>query len=110
MTSFDRRQFHRSLLAVPAAALVGSGLGALAPAAASAAPADWNAQFLAGQANGELMHQLRAGDGTWQPSWNKVATPNATYRVSCAGISKDLHIVAAIGSGAPSHGIRNGID
>jgi hypothetical protein len=106
MTSLDRRRFNRSLLAIPAAALV----GALAPAAASAAPADWNAQFLAGQANGELMHQMRAGDGSWQPSWNKVATPNTTYRVSCAAISKDLHVVAAIGSGAPSHGIRKGID
>jgi hypothetical protein len=110
MTSFDRRRFHRTLLAVPVAALVGTGLGALAPAAASAAPADWNAQFLVGQANGELMRRMRAGDGTWQPSWYKVATPNTTYRVSCAGISKDLHIVAAIGNGAPLYGVRNGMD
>jgi len=111
MTSLNRRQFNRSLLAVPAAALVGTRLGALAPAAASAAPADWNAHVLAGLANGDLMHQTRAGDGTWKPSWEEVDTPTATlYRVSCVGLSKDLHVVAALNNGAPSHGVRNRSD
>jgi len=112
MTSISRRQFNRSLLAVPAAAVVGTGLGALASAAASAAPADWNAHVLAGQANGDLMHQTRAGDGTWKPSWVEVDTspPRTLYRVSCVGMSKDLHLVAALNNGAPSHGVRNGSD
>ncbi|NEA35442.1 hypothetical protein [Streptomyces sp. SID13031] len=111
MTSLNRRQFNRALLAVPAAALVGTGLDALAPAAASAAPADWNAHLLAGQANGHLMHQTRAGDGTWKPSWEEVGIPAVSvYRVSCVGMSNDLHVVAALNSGAPSHGVRNRSD
>jgi hypothetical protein len=111
MTSLDRRQFNRSLLAVPAAALVGTGLGALAPAAGSAAPADWNAQLVAGQADGQVMHQTRAGDGSWLASWEEVETQYAAaYFVSCAGISKDLHIVASLNSGTPDHCVRNGVD
>ncbi|MCD0445356.1 hypothetical protein LO763_17215 [Glycomyces sp. A-F 0318] len=111
MTSLDRRQFHRSLLAVPAAALVGTGLGALAPAAASAAPADWQAQFLVGQADGELMHRRRRGDGSWGPTWDGVPTATgALLRVSCAGMSADLHVVATINSGTPDHAVRRGSD
>jgi len=111
MTALDRRQFNRSLLAVPAAALLGTGLGALAPAAASAAPADWNAHLLAGQANGELMHQTRAGDGTWKPRWTEVDTASGTlYYMSSAGIAKDLHVVASINGEPPKHCFRSGTD
>ncbi|MDN3241449.1 hypothetical protein [Glycomyces tritici] len=114
MTSLNRRQFTRSLLAVPAAALVGTGLGALSPAAASAAPADWNAQFLALQLNGELMHQTRAGDGSWQPRWTEVADGTGTIAfVAAAGIGKDLHVVVSMDRDAgrnPRHCFRNGAD
>jgi len=114
MTSLNRRQFHRSLLAVPAAALVGTGLGALSPAAASAAPADWNAQLLALQLNGELMHQTRAGDGSWKPSWNEVGDGAGTIAfVASAGIAKDLHVVISMDRDAgrnPRHCFRNGTD
>lgn len=110
MTSLSRRRFNRSLLAVPVAALVGSRLGALTPTAASAAPADWNAQVLAGLASGGLMHQVRAGDGTWNPSWTPVEAQGTLYRVSCVGVSTDLHVVASLNSGAPSHAVRSGAD
>ena len=114
MTSLNRRQFNRSLLAVPAAALVGTGLGALTPAAASAAPADWNAQLLALQANGELMHQTRAGDGTWKPLWDEVGADSGEIAfVACAGIAEDLHVVISMQRDAgrnPRHCFRNGTD
>ncbi|MFC3492475.1 hypothetical protein [Glycomyces rhizosphaerae] len=111
MTAIDRRQFNRSLLAVPAAALLGTGLGALAPAAASAAPADWDAHFLAGMANGELLHRMRTGDGSWGTGWSKVATPPATlYRVSCVGMNGNLHTVATLNGGTPDYGVRRSAD
>lgn len=111
MTAIDRRQFNRSLLAVPAAALLGTGLGALAPAAASAAPADWDAHFLAGMANGELLHRTRTGDGSWGTGWEKATTPPATlYRVSCVGLNGNLHTVATLNSGTPDYGVRRSAD
>lgn len=114
MTSLNRRQFNRSLLAVPAAALVGTGLGALTPAAASAAPADFNAELLALQSNGELMHQTRAGDGSWKPRWNEAGTdPGDIAFAACAGISKDLHVLVSLDRDAgrnPRHCFRNGTD
>lgn len=114
MTSLNRREFNRSLLAVPAAALVGTGLGALTPAAASAAPADWNAQLLALQTNGELMHQTRAGDGTWKPSWDEVGDDAGEIAsVAGAGIDQDLHVVVSMQRDAgrnPRHCYRNGTD
>lgn len=114
MTSLNRRQFNRSLLAVPAAALVGTGLGALSPAVASAAPADWNAQLLTLQLSGELMHQTRAGDGSWKPRWDEVgADTGKIVSVACAGIAKDLHVVISLDRDAgrnPRHCFRNGTD
>ncbi|GAA2167395.1 MULTISPECIES: hypothetical protein [Glycomyces] len=111
MTSLDRRQFTRSLLALPAAALVGTGLGALAPAAASAAPADWNTHFLADTLSGNIMYQMRAGDGSWNTRWNEIApNPYALYSLSAVGISKDVHVAACIGEEGPKHAIRNGTD
>ncbi|PRY58666.1 hypothetical protein [Glycomyces artemisiae] len=111
MTAFDRRQFHRTVLAVPAAALAGAGLGALATAAAAAAPADWDAHFLVGQANGELRHRRRRGDGSMGPTWDDVPTAAGTlYRVSCTGLGPDLHVVAALNSGTPDHAVRHGAD
>jgi hypothetical protein len=110
MTALDRRKFTRSLLAVPAAALVGTGLGALAPAAASAA-AGWETQFLAGQANGELKHRWRRVNGSDGPAWDPVDTPGGTlYRVSCVGVAEDLHVVATLNSGTPDYGVRHGAD
>lgn len=108
MTSLNRRQFTRSLLALPAAALVGTGLGSLAPAAASAAPADWNTHFLADTLSGNIMHQVRYGGGNWNARWNEIApSTNALYALSAAGIAKDLHVVACIGETGPKHAIRN---
>ncbi|MEV6287083.1 hypothetical protein [Kribbella sp. NPDC051770] len=109
MVSLNRRQFTRSLLAVPAAAVVGTRLGAFTPAAA--APADFDAQVLVGQANGLLMRRTRAGDGTWDSSWEQLDTTGGTlYRVSAAGLSADTHLVAAHNTGAPSHGVLAGSD
>jgi hypothetical protein len=108
MAPLARRTFTRSLLAVPAAALAGAGLGALAPTAASAAPADWDAHYVAG-ASLELFHRSRRGDdGTWSPSWDKIDTAEAVpYRVSCAGMYNGLNVViAGLNMGGPSHGIR----
>jgi hypothetical protein len=111
MTSLDRRQFNRSLLALPAAALVGTGLGSLAPAAASAAPADWNTHFLADTLSSNLMYQMRAGDGGWNARWNEIAPGTHTfYYIAAAGISKDLHIITSFGNGDPVHRFRNGTD
>jgi hypothetical protein len=111
MTSLNRRQFNRSLLALPAAALVGTGLGSLAPAAASAAPTDWNTHFLADTLGGDLMRQMRAGDGTWDASWREVhSNTTGIYSVSSVGISRDLHVVAAFDEGVPKHFFRNGTD
>lgn len=110
MTSIDRRQFNRSLLAVPAAALFGTGLGALAPAAASA-DTGWETQFLAGTANGELFHRRLRVDGSYGPTWDTVDTPPATlYRVSCVGLNGNLHAVATLNSGTPDYGVRRSSD
>lgn len=113
MTSLNRRQFHRSLLAVPAAAIVGTGLGALAPAAASAAPEDWSAHLLAIQRNGMLMHQTRAGDGSWKPSWTELPVEGDVSSVASAGIGTDLHVLISLERDAgrnPRHTVRNGTD
>ncbi|GAA2276108.1 hypothetical protein GCM10009853_032790 [Glycomyces scopariae] len=110
MTAIDRRRFHKTLLAVPAAALLGTGLGSLAPAAASAAPADWNAHLLAGMANGGLMHRTRLGSGTWDPSWSGLDTDGTLYYVAASGVSTDLHVVASINGQAPRHRFRSAAD
>lgn len=106
MASLDRRTFNRSLLAVPAAALAGASLGALAPAAASAAPADWDAQYVAGAGGQPLQHRTRSGaDGKWTPSWNPVDGAHA-FNVSCVGMYNGLNVVASNINEVPSHGIR----
>lgn len=116
MTSLNRRQFNRALLAVPAAAVLSTGVDALVPAPASAAPADYNAHLLVGQVGGDegagLIHQTRFGDGTWRPSWLTVpvSPPRTLLQMSCVGMSTNLHVVAALNSGAPSHGVRNRSD
>jgi hypothetical protein len=113
MAPLDRRTFNRSLLAVPAAALAGTSLGALTPAASSAAPADWDAQYLVSAINEEeggvqLMHRTRDGvDGSWGPAWETV--PNAggaARRVACVGMSNGLNVVAAL-EGTLGHAIRS---
>ncbi len=112
MTSLNRRQFNRALIAVPAATLVGTGVGVLASRTVSAAPADWDAHLLAGVPSSPgLKHQTRAGDGTWKPSWEEASTPGAAlYSLSCAGISKDLHVVASVDGNTVSHCARRGSD
>ncbi|GAA2124150.1 hypothetical protein [Glycomyces algeriensis] len=113
MTSLNRRQFNRSLLALPAAALVGTGLGSLAAGTASAAPADWNTQFLAGTLGSNIMRQTRYGGGSWNARWNEIAPDpvhKALYSISAAGISSALHIVACIGEEGPKHAVRNTAD
>ncbi|GAA1659888.1 hypothetical protein GCM10009830_01140 [Glycomyces endophyticus] len=109
MTEIDRRRFHKTLLAVPAA-LLGTGLGSLAPAAASAAPADWNAHLLTGLANGGLMHRTRAGSGSWDPEWSGLDTDGTLYYVAASGVSTDLHVVASINGTAPRHRFRSAAD